>query len=135
MLAMQNRNKFAVAAADLHGNWTESSGLDAQMHYTNTGNYAGMNAISFNAEFWIEPKDSYRNQHKGACGMVGNQSFYQLEYKGRYCINGHWEVSFSNRHNGKTGNCCCQFEGVLKCRILHLQDKQATGMHYHLSRK
>jgi hypothetical protein len=135
MLAMQNRNKFAVAPSDLSGNWNESSGSYAQMYNVYTGNYAGMNAVSNSAEFWIEADGSYRSQHSGANGMVGSQTFFTLKYNGRYTMNGNWEVSFSNRHNGKTDTYWCQFEIVRGGRVLHLQDKQASSMQYHLTRK
>lgn len=131
---MKNRNKFAVSAPDLHGNWTESSGSYAQMYYTGTGNYAGMNAISNSAEFWIAADGSYRSQHSGASGMVGSQTFFTLKYNGRYTMTGNWEVSFTNRHNGKTDTYWCQFEIVRGGRVLHLQDKQASSIQYHLSR-
>lgn len=132
---MQSRNKFAVAPTDLIGNWSESSGSYLQMYNVNTGNYAGMNAVSNSAEFWIEADGSYRSQHSGASGMVGSQTFFTQKYKGRYIMNGNWEVSFTNRHNGKTDTYWCQFEVVRGGRILHLQDKTASGMQYHLTRK
>ena len=135
MLAMENRNKFAVAPADLIGNWSESSGSYAQMYNVYTGNYAGMNAVSSSAEFWIAADGSYRSQHSGASGMVGSQNFFSIKYNGRYSMNGNWEVSFTNRHNGKTDTYWCQFEIVRGGRILHLQDKTASGMQYHLTRK
>lgn len=135
MLLMQNRNKFAVAPADLVGNWSESSGSYAQMYNVNTGNYAGMNAVSNSAEFWIAADGTYRSQHSGASGMVGNQSFFTQKYNGRYSMNGNWEVSFTNRFNGKTDTYWCQFEVVRGGRILHLQDKTASGLQYHLTRK
>lgn len=135
MLVMQNRNKFAVAPSDLLGNWSESSGSYAQMYNVNTGNYAGMNAVSNSAEFWIEADGSYRSQHSGASGMVGSQTFFSQKYNGRYSMNGNWEVSFTNRHNGKTDTYWCQFEIIRGGRILHLQDKTASGLQYHLTKK
>ena len=132
---MQTRNKFAVGVQDLAGHWSESSGAYAQMYYTGTGNYAGMNAVSNNAQFWIEADGSYRSQHKGASGMVGSQSFFQEEYKGKYSMNGNWEVSFTNRFKGKTDMYWCQFEIVRGGRILHLTDKTASGMQYHLAKQ
>ena len=132
---MQSRNKFAVAPADLIGNWSESSGSYAQMYNVNTGNYAGMNAVSNSAEFWIAADGSYKSQHSGASGMVGSQTFFTQKYNGRYTMNGNWEVSFTNRFNGKTDTYWCQFEVVRGGRILHLQDKTASGMQYHLTKK
>lgn len=135
MLLMQNRNKFAVAPADLTGQWSENSGSYAQMYNVYTGNYAGMNAISNSAEFWIAADGSYRSQHSGASGMVGSQTFFTQKYNGRFSMNGNWEVSFTNRHNNKTEVYWCQFEVVRGGRILHLQDKTANSLQYHLTRK
>ncbi len=132
---MQQRNKFAVAPADLIGHWSENSGSYAQMYNVYTGNYAGMNAISNSAEFWIAADGSYKSQHSGASGMVGSQSFFTQKYNGRYTMNGNWEVSFTNRHNNKTEIYWCQFEAVRGGRILHLQDKTASSLQYHLTRK
>lgn len=132
MDAMQGRNKFAVASADLPGHWREASSSAVQMYYAGTGNYAGMNAVSNSAEFWINLDGSYRSEHKGASGMVGNQTFFQQEYKGKYHMNGNWELSMTNRYNGKTDVFACQFEVIRGGRILHLTDKANPGLTYHL---
>jgi hypothetical protein len=132
---MQFRNKFAVAMSDLPGYWTSSSFAGVQMYYTSTGNYAGMNATSIVAEFWLERDGTYRSQHKGASGMVGNQQFFQQEYKGKYSTNGTWEVSFTNRFNGKTDTFWCMFQVVRGGRILNLTDKNASGISYQLGKR
>jgi hypothetical protein len=131
---MQNRNRFAVALQDLPGSWVESSGAATQLYYVNSGNYAGMNAVSTSAEFWLQTNGSYQSQHKGASGMVGNQSFFQQEYKGKYSMNGNWELSMTNRYQGKTEIFNGYFEVVKGGRILHLSDKSAPGVQYHLAR-
>jgi len=131
---MLGYNRFAVAPTDLAGHWVESSGAAVQMYYVNSGNYAGMNAVSTSAEFWLQPDGSYTSQHKGASGMVGNQSFFQQEYKGKYSMNGNWEVSMTNRYQGKTDTYFCHFEAVKGGRILHLSDKSAPAIQYHLAR-
>lgn len=134
MLAMQNRNKFAVAASDLVGHWNESSGAYANMYYTSTGNYAGMNAITNNAQFWMETSGTYRSEHKGTSGMVGSTQFFQEKYNGKYVMLSNWQLSLSNRFNGKTETYWCQFEIVRGGRILHLTKAEASGIQYHLSR-
>lgn len=129
---MLGYNKFAVAASDLIGHWSSSSGAFAQMYYVATGGYAGMNAVSTSAEFWIEANGTYRSEHKGASGMVGSQQFFQQEYKGSYKMNGEWEVKMTNRYNGKDETFHCWFEVLRVGRILHLQDVQYSGMTYQL---
>jgi hypothetical protein len=132
---MQYRNRFAVAITDLPGYWTSSSFAGVQMYYVSTGNYAGMNATAIAAEFWLEKDGSYRSQHKGASGMVGNQQIFQQEYKGRFSMNGPWEITFSNRFNGKTDIYGCEFQVVRGGRILSLTNKAANGDKYQLGRQ
>ncbi len=129
---MMNYNKFAVAPGDLPGYWSESSGAFAQMYYVQSGNYAGMNAASVSAQFWIAPDGTYRSTHKGATGMVGNQKVFQQEYRGSWKLNGNWEMSMTNRFEGKTDTFLMQFEAVKGGRLLHLTDKQYQGVQYHL---
>ncbi len=129
---MMNYNKFAVAPGDLPGYWSESSGAFAQMYYVQSGNYAGMNAASVSAQFWIAPDGTYRSTHKGATGMVGNQKVFQQEYRGSWKLNGNWELSMTNRFEGKTDTFLMQFEAVKGGRLLHLTDKQYQGVQYHL---
>lgn len=125
-------NKFAVAPGDLPGYWSESSGAFAQMYYVQSGNYAGMNAASVSAQFWIAPDGTYRSMHKGATGMVGNQKVFQQEYRGNWKLNGNWEMTMTNRFEGKTDTFLMQFEAVKGGRLLHLTDKQYQGVQYHL---
>ena len=129
---MMNYNKFAVAPGDLPGYWSESSGAFAQMYYVQSGNYAGMNAASVSAQFWIYPDGTYRSVHKGATGMVGNQKVFQQDYRGAWKVTSNWEMTMTNRFEGKTDTFLMQFEAVKGGRLLHLTDKFATGMQYHL---
>jgi len=129
---MMTYNRFAASPADLVGSWSEASGAYAQMYYVQTGNYAGMNAAVSSAEFWIEPDGTYRSMHKGATGMVGSQKIFQQEYKGRWQMNGNWEVSMTNRFEGRTDTYLVQFEVVRGGRLLHLTDKAHPAMQYHL---
>lgn len=129
---MMNYNKFAVAPGDLPGYWSESSGAFAQMYYVQSGNYAGMNAASVSAQFWIAPDGTYRSMHKGATGMVGNQKVFQQEYRGSWKLTGNWEMTMTNRFEGKTDTFLMQFEAVKGGRLLRLTDKQYQGVQYHL---
>ena len=131
---MQFRNKFAVAATDLPGYWSNTSTSALQMYYTGSGNYAGMNATAVSTQFWMEKNGSYRSMHKGASGMVGSQQIFQQEYKGRYQVTSPWEVSFTNRHNGKTESFWCQFTITRQGRLLLLTNKEAAGIQYLLTR-
>lgn len=125
-------NKFAVAPADLVGAWGGGSAAATQMYYTQTGNYAGMNLTTSSDQFWIEGDGSYRSRHVGTAGMVGNQSAYQQQYRGPWQVRGIWELSLGNRYNGKTEAYYMQFEVVKGGRVLHLTDKSAPALQYHL---
>jgi hypothetical protein len=134
MLAMQHRNKFAVSISDLIGHWDETSGSYANMYYTSTGNYAGMNAVTNNAQFWIAANGTYRSEHKGTSGMVGSTQFFQEKYNGKVTMLSNWQLSLSDRYNGKTETYWCQFEIVSSGRILHLTNAEASGIQYHLGK-
>ena len=129
--AMLNYNKFAVTAADISGTWEEStfSGLD--MYNVNTGAYAGMNTTSSAATFVFNTDNTYSSNHKGAYGMVGSMQFYDQKYKGKMTVTT-WDLTLTNRWQGKTDVFWVQFEAVRGGRVLHLTDKSASGIQYHL---
>lgn len=131
---MLTYNKFAVAPSDLAGHWNETSSAMAQMYYTTTGNYAGMNLSTANSQFFINADGSYTSKHVGANGMVGSSKVYSDTYSGRYVMNGNWEVTFTNRFEGKPETFAAQFEIVHGGRILHLMNVKASGIRFHMGR-
>ncbi len=124
-------NKFAVATGDLVGTWEESSGAGIDMYNSVTGAYAGMNTSSSAHKFIFKTADQYESSHKGASGMVGSMKFYDQKYSGKYTVN-FWDITVTNRFEGKTDVYWAQFEAVRGGRVLHLTDKTASGMQYHL---
>lgn len=129
--AMPNYNKFAVAPQDIIGTWEESSSTGIDMYNTVTGSYAGMNTTASADSFVFGTGDTYNSNHKGAYGMVGNMTFYDQKYHGKYTLTP-WDVTMTNRFEGKTDVFWCQFEAVRGGRKLRLQDKVATAMIYEL---
>jgi hypothetical protein len=129
--AMTGYNKFAVCQADLVGEWDESSGAYVNMYSTVTGAYAGMNSSSSANKFIFKPDGTYFSNHKGAFGMVGAMQFYDQKYNGNYTVT-NWDMTATKRFEGKTDVWWAQFEAVRGGRVLHLQDKVASGMQYHL---
>ncbi|MCU0368400.1 MAG: hypothetical protein MUF39_06180 [Cyclobacteriaceae bacterium] len=129
--AMTGYNKFAVSQADLIGEWDESSGAYVNMYSTVTGAYAGMNSSSSANKFIFKPDGTYFSNHKGAFGMVGSMQFYDQKYNGNYTVT-NWDITATKRFEGKTDVWWAQFEAVREGCVLHLQDKVATGMQYHL---
>jgi hypothetical protein len=129
--AMLNYNKFAVSVTDLVGTWDESSGSYVDMYNTVTGSYAGMNTSSSSNSFTFNGDGTYNSNHKGAFGMVGNLKFYDQKYNGNYQVT-NWDITATKRFEGKTDIYWAQFESVRGGRVLHLTDKTASGMQYHL---
>lgn len=129
--AMLDYNKFAVTMADLAGTWQESSGAYVNMYNTVTGAYAGMNTSSSASTFTFNNDGTYNSNHKGAYGMVGSMQFYDQKYNGKSTIT-NWDITLTNRFEGKTDIFWAQFEAVKGGRVLHLTDKKASGIKYHL---
>ncbi|HPD87110.1 MAG TPA: hypothetical protein PLS06_07350, partial [Proteiniphilum sp.] len=129
--ALTGYNKFAVAMQDIVGTWEESGGSYVDMYNTVTGSYAGMNTASSAHTFVFNADGSYESHHSGAYGMVGNMQFFDQKYKGKNTLT-YWEMALTNRFEGKTDEFWVQFEAVKGGRVLHLTDKTASGIQYHL---
>jgi len=131
---MMPYNSFAIGASDLTGHWSSTSSVVTQMVYRETGMNAGMNINSSSTEFFVNADGSYTSKHVGAFGMSGTTKVYSDTYTGRFSTNGIWEVTFTNRFNGKADTFAAEFEIVQGGRILHLTNVKATGIRYHLGR-
>lgn len=129
--SMLNYNKFAIAEKDLIGEWAESSGAYANMYNVNTGAYAGMNTSSSANKFIFKPKGQYESTHSGAYGMVGSMQFYNQKYNGQGTYT-FWDMTLTKRFKDKTEIFWAQFEAVKGGRVLHLTNKEAAGVSYHL---
>lgn len=129
--ALTGYNKFAVAQADLIGTWEESGGSYVNMYSTVTGSYAGMNSASSADKFTFKNDGTYFSNHKGAYGMVGSMTFFDQKYNGSYTVT-NWDITATKRFEGKTDVFWAEFEAVRGGRVLHLTDKTAAGMKYHL---
>jgi hypothetical protein len=131
---MRGANRFAVDARDLPGNWVGGDGAAMNYYDAYSGNYLGMNAVSFSYEFTFAGNGTYTSLHQGASGQVGNMRAYREEYKGNYVVD-RWSLTMDQRFKGATENFNCYFEVVRGGRILHLQNKQYTASWYHLVKK
>jgi hypothetical protein len=128
---MLGYNKFAVCEKDLIGTWEESSGSAVNMYNVNTGAYAGMNTASSANKFVFKIKGQYESAHSGASGMVGSMQFYSQKYNGQSTY-ANWDVTLTKRFKDKTEIFWAQFEAVRGGRVLHLTNKEASGVSYHL---
>lgn len=128
---MANYNKFAVVAKDIEGEWAESNSSGMAMYNTVTGYYAGMNTSASAHTFIFNGDGTYSSTHKGAYGMTGNLTTFDQKYKGKFTV-GAWDVTMTNRFEGKTDEFWCQYEAVRGGRVLRLRDKNAASMTYGL---
>jgi hypothetical protein len=131
--ALLNYNKFAVTLADLAGTWDESSSSAINMYNSITGAYAGMSTTAADNSFVFGADGTYSSRHTGAFGMTSNLTYYDSTYKGRLTVSP-WEVTLTNRFEGKTETFWAQYEAVRGGRILHLTNKLAGGIRYRLAR-
>jgi hypothetical protein len=131
--AMRGYNRFAVDARDLTGTWTGGDGSAINVYDGYTGNYLGMNAAVISDKFIFENSNTYSSEHNGATGQVGNMKAFNQVYKGSYTLD-KWSISMNNRWKGETDHFHCYFEVVQGGRILHMQNKQYSGIWYHLVR-
>jgi hypothetical protein len=130
---MTTYNKFAVSAQDIVGSWSSNSGSGVNLYNTYTGDYAGMNSAQSADSFTFNADGTYTSKHSGASSVYGTSTFYSQEYKGKLKVT-NWDITMTNRFKDATNIYFAQFEVVRDGRILHLQDKTASGMRYHLVR-
>ncbi|MBO9658233.1 MAG: hypothetical protein J7527_05355 [Chitinophagaceae bacterium] len=123
--AMQGRNRFAVAAADLVGKWASSDYASLSYYYVNGGGFAGATATSIANEFTFFDGGKYQSDHAGASGVVGSQKFSRQVYKGNFVVSD-WQMELTNRFEGALEKYSCYFEAVRGGRILMMTDRQGT---------
>ena len=125
MEKMANYNKFAVAASDLKGKWTND--YSGSLSYVNayTGASAGTNTHASTQEFVFGAGNTYKWDLGVASGMVGNIKFQSVKASGKFSVPNNWQVNFSNLE-GKPRTYSASFSAVKGARILWL-DGTAFG--------
>lgn len=125
--AMANYNKFAVAAADLKGNWTNNFTGMTQYVKTYTGADAGASTHASNESFEFMQDNTYHWEIGVASGMVGNIKFQSAKSNGKVNLPNNWQIYFSDLE-GKPKTYNAFFSCVKGARILWLEDRAyATG--------
>lgn len=118
---MLHYNKFAVAASDLKGKWTNNfSGLTQYVN-ANTGASAGADTHASNQEFEFITGSSYKWSIAMASGFVGNIKFQGAKAAGKYSVPNNWQITFSDIE-GKPKKYNAYFSCIKGARILWLQD-------------
>jgi hypothetical protein len=118
---MAGYNKFAVAASDLKGKWTNN--YAGTLHYVNTytGMYAGMDSHSSNENFYIGPGTEYKWDLKVANGRVGNLKFDGAKASGKFSMVDNWQIRFSDIE-GKPKTYNAYFSCLKGSRLLWLDN-------------
>jgi hypothetical protein len=126
MEKMSGYNKFAVAASDLTGKWTNQfSGLTQYVN-ANTGASAGADTHSSAQNFAFGPGNVYKWDLAVASGMVGNIKFQNVKSNGKFTMPNNWQINFSDLE-GKPKTYNAYFSCIKGARILWLQDTGYGG--------
>ena len=103
------------------------------MYSSATGAYAGMSSTATADSFTFQPDGTYQSRHKGISSTLGSTQGFDTRYDGRYTVTP-WEIVLTNRSDGEAEQFWCQYQAVRGGRILHLTNKAATGIQYHLAK-
>ncbi len=123
---MEVYNKFAVAASDLIGVWTNNYGAFQQYVYVNTGASAGMATHSSTETFEFTGGNKYNWSLSMATGYVGSMDFKGSKSSGTAILPNNWQIQFSDL-GGKPKLYNAYFSCVKNARVLWLQDTGYGG--------
>jgi hypothetical protein len=121
LVVMSRYNKFAIGPNDLNGTWQSGGSQMTQWYDSFTGAYAGATIASSSATFSFAGL-TYSSIHNGATGAVGAMNTFQQEYKGNSTIS-NWNITLSNRYQGKTQQFDAHFQAVKGGRLLYLNNR------------
>lgn len=121
MERMANYNKFAIAATDLQGKWTND--FSGALQYVNayTGSDAGMASHASNESFEFGAGNTYKWDLGVASGMVGNIKFQSAKASGTFSLPNNWQVTFSDIE-GKSRTYNAFFSCLKGARLLWFGD-------------
>lgn len=119
---LQEKNKFAVAASDLKGTWTNN--LSNAVSYVNvfTNTDLGMFTTSTSENFQFTGGGRYTWDLAAGNGWTGNVQFQTRESKGQVTVPDNWHVQFSDIE-GKPRKYEAMFSCIKGLRILWLDGK------------
>lgn len=121
MEKMATYNKFAVAATDLKGKWTNNFTGLTQYVNANTGASAGADTHASNESFEFAAGNTYKWSIGVASGFVGNIKFQSAKSNGKFSIPNNWQINFSDIE-GKPKTYNVQFTCIKGARILWIGD-------------
>lgn len=121
MEKMATYNKFAVAATDLKGKWTNNFTGLTQYVNANTGASAGADTHASNESFEFAAGNTYKWSIGVASGFVGNIKFQSAKSNGKFSVPNNWQINFSDIE-GKPKTYNVQFTCIKGARILWIGD-------------
>lgn len=121
LLRMSSYNKFAVGPNDINGTWQSGGSQMTQWYNAVTGAYAGATFAASSATFSFSG-NTYTSIHNGATGAVGAMNTFQQEYKGNATVT-NWNITMTNRYQGKTQQFDAHFQAVKGGRLLYLNNR------------
>jgi len=114
---MMNYNKFAVAAADLKGKWTNNFTGLTQYVNAYTGASAGADTHASNQTYEFTPGNTYKWNIAVASGFIGNIKFQGAKSTGKFSVPNNWQINFSDIE-GKPKAFNAYFTCIKGARIL-----------------
>ncbi|MFT3694776.1 MAG: hypothetical protein QM831_16625 [Kofleriaceae bacterium] len=130
LAAIQGANRFAVGA-DIAGTWTSFASGSVNMYYTGTGNFAGTQTAVNSTEYVFDKSGSYTSKNVGSSGIGAGNNIGVEKHKGTWSVST-WEITMKNEKG--TSAWDAYYEAVRGGLVLHIQNKQYTGMAYALGR-
>jgi len=124
---MTRYNKFAVVPKDLTGTWQSGGSQTTQWYNEVTGFYTGATLASSSAVFTFAANGNYSSVHNGASGaVVGGMNTFQQKYNGKFSVS-NWQVTVTNRYQGKTDPFDAHFQAVRGGRLLYLNNNRGEN--------
>jgi hypothetical protein len=119
---MGSHNKFAVAASDLQGKWTNDFSGMTQYVNAMTGLDAGADSHASAENYQFGSGNTYNWDLAVASGPVGRIKFQSVKSSGKFSMSGNWQVKFSEIE-GKPRTYDVYFSCIKGNRILWINDK------------
>jgi hypothetical protein len=126
MKKMETYNRFAVAATDLQGKYTDK--FASNTFYTNvyTGLSAGMSSYSSTQWFEFGNEQSYKWQLIASNSYGGNTAVASAKGAGSFTLLNNWKMKFSDIE-GKPCSYDVYFSAIKGGRILWMNNAEAPG--------
>ena len=115
-------NKFAVAASDLTGKWSNKYSNTIQYVSVYTGRDAGMDTHASAENYQFGSGNTYKWDLVVANGPVGNIKFQTVKSSGKLTMDGNWKINLSDIE-GKPRNYDVYFSCIKGLRILWINNE------------